>query len=378
MSEIKSEKEFILVVDDVTKNLQVLGNILMEEGYEIALASDGFEALETVESDKPDLILLDIMMPELSGYDVCRKLKANDTTKEIPIVFLTARSETEDIVKGFSLGGSDYITKPFKREELLARIDTHLKLKRSRDIIVHQNEQLKKLNEEKNEFLGIAAHDLKNPLNSIKGLAELLIMDHGDTPKEEVLEYAELIKSSSEYMLQIIIDLLNVNAIEEGKVNFQIDTIDFVELTETLLTKFTKMSSAKEIKLNFSAENSIHYIDADAVRLQQVIENLVSNAIKFSPFNKNIWIKISDLNNGKTKLEVKDEGPGLTEDDLKKLFGKFARLSAQPTNNENSTGLGLSIVKKLVEGMNGAIRCESVYGEGASFILEMNTAQFNH
>ncbi len=366
------EKPFILIVDDVSRNLQVIGNILLEEGFEISLASDGYEALETVRMDKPDLILLDIMMPDINGYEVCTVLKADESTKDIPVIFLTAKTETEDIVQGFQIGGEDYITKPFKKEELLVRINTHLRLKKARDIILQQNEELKKLNDEKNEFLGIATHDLKNPLNSIKGLAELILMEDGETPKDEILEYAGLIKSSSDYMLQIILDLLNVNAIEEGRINYELTYFDIGELVHTLVDKFRMQAEAKQITLHYNSSFPMQFCEADMTRMQQVIENLISNAIKFSQFNKNIWI---DLKKGRTFgtiiVQIKDEGPGLSSEDLTKLFGKFVRLSPRPTNGENSTGLGLSIVKKLVEAMNGEIWCESELGKGATFILEL-------
>jgi len=366
------EKPFILIVDDVSKNLQVIGNILLEEGCEISLASDGKEALETIKSDKPDLILLDIMMPDLSGYDVCKILKSDDNTKDIPVVFLTARTETDDVVKGFQLGGEDYITKPFKKEELLVRINTHLKLKRSKDIILKQNEKLKNLNSEKTEFMGIAAHDLKNPLNAIKGLAELILMDDEEITIKEIREYAGLIKTSSEYMLQIILDLLNVNAIEEGLISFNKTTFPINHLILLILEKFQHQADVKNIKFNYEQNDETFSVFADRTKTQQILENLISNALKFSPFNKNIRLSVFDQSESNLfRIEVQDEGPGLSKEDLSHLFGKFTRLSAKPTNNEHSTGLGLSIVKKLVEGMNGKIWCESELGKGAKFILEL-------
>jgi len=362
----------VLAVDDILQNLQVLGAILMDEGYEVSIAQSGIEALEALEHDTPDLILLDVMMPNMTGFEVCEKIKQNPTLAAIPIIFLTAKSEIEDIVRGFKLGGVDYITKPFNKDELLVRINTHLNLKFARDLIIKQNTRLEQLNLEKNEFLGIAAHDLKNPLTAIKGLSEVLADPNSVLDKDEILDFSKMILHSSEFMFQIIIDLLDINAIEEGKINFNIEEIDAFELLKLVSNKFRMRAEDKRIKLNLIPNNDTLHAFADPGRCQQILDNLVSNAIKFSPFDRNIWIAASKTVDEKyIKIEVKDEGPGISEDDMKKLFGKFTRLSARPTNNENSTGLGLSIVKRLVEEMRGRIYCESKLGEGAKFVLEL-------
>jgi two-component system sensor histidine kinase/response regulator len=358
---------FILVVDDILRNLQVIGNILEEEGYEISVATNGEEALEIVHEETPDLILLDVMMPGMNGFEVCRRLKGMEKVKEIPVIFLTAKTETEDIIKGFEIGGIDYISKPFKKEELLIRIKTHLQLKFSKEIIVNKNIRLEQLNKEKNEFLGIAAHDLKNPLSTIKGYAELMEIDAANMSSDEIIEFAGQIKSMSQYMFQIIIDLLDMNAIEEGKM--KMNPVDFEVVTVVMngLSKFTAPSQKKNINIKFEPESYSLSAFADVGRTQQVLDNLVSNALKFSPFDKNIYVKTYPFDMERICIEVKDEGPGISEEDQKMLFGKFTKLSARPTGNENSTGLGLSIVKKIVENMSGMIWCESTLGEGASF-----------
>lgn len=374
MEPINDKKEnppFILVVDDILKNLQVIGNILEEEGYEISVATGGEEALEMVEIDVPDLILLDVMMPDMNGFEVCRKLKEMQNVKDVPVIFLTAKTETEDIIQGFNLGGVDYITKPFKKEELLVRIKTHLDLKRSKEIIVNKNKRLEQLNKEKNEFLGIAAHDLKNPLSTIKGFAEILEMDDGRMGTEELKEFAGQIKSMSHYMFQIITDLLDMNAIEEGRMKMNPVDFEVVTVVMNALGKFNKPAEKKNIKINFEPEDYSLNAHADVSRTQQVLDNLISNALKFSPFDKNIWVKAYPYDMERICIEVKDEGPGISEEDKKKLFGKFTKLSARPTGDEHSTGLGLSIVKKIIEQMGGNIWCESELGKGAAFKMTL-------
>ena len=163
-------KSLILVVDDISKNLQVVGTLLRKEGYRIVPATSGAQALERVRAETPDLILLDLMMPDMDGLEVCRRLKADPSTLSIPVIFLTASNEMEHLVQGFEVGAVDYVTKPFNPPELLARVRTHLELKHARDTIVRYGQELSLLNEEKNEFMGIAAHDLRSPLGTIQGL----------------------------------------------------------------------------------------------------------------------------------------------------------------------------------------------------------------
>lgn len=362
---------FILIVDDVLKNLQVIGTILESEGYEIAVASNGYEALELIKNDIPDLILLDISMPDMDGYEVCKRLKEDEETKNVPVIFLTARTETADIVQGFQIGGVDYVTKPFKKEELLSRIRTHIELTYSKMKLKQMNDELIMLNNQKNEFLAIAAHDMKNPLSVIKGLADFIIMYKDETSMEEILELAEQIKTSSEFMFKLIVDLLDVNAIEQGHLQVNFDPINTDVVVSQLYKRFEFNAEKKQIALivDNKCAGTVIYTDLD--RVQQVLDNLLSNALKFSPHGLRVWINTYFDDDGSVIFDIKDEGPGISEADSRKLFTKFAKLSARPTGHENSTGLGLSIVKKLVEIMKCDIWCESELKKGTSFKLKV-------
>ncbi len=380
MTEITEKKDdLVLIVDDTKENLQVLGNILRENKYKIVLANNGSEALAIVAKRLPDLILLDIMMPDMDGFEVCSRLKADERTMHIPVIFLTAKTETEDIVRGFKLGGIDYITKPFKHEELLIRVKTHVALKKARDLIVEQNEKLELLNKEKNNFLSIAAHDLKNPITAIKGFSKIIEDENTTLSQEELIDFSKEIRVTAESMFQIVVDLLDINAIEEGKINFSIEPFNIDDFIKSKIDNYKLRAAEKSITINFINNTGNSIVNADSNKVGQVFENLLSNALKFSPFNKNIWIKSEKITLGDGRefieISVKDEGPGLTEDDKSKLFGKFAKLSARPTNEESSTGLGLSIVKRLAEAMGGTIRCESTYGEGAAFIFTVRVKE---
>jgi two-component system, sensor histidine kinase and response regulator len=301
-------------------------------------------------------------------------------------MLLTGFSDIEDAIDAINKGRVyRYIKKPYEEDEMNLIIDGAVKLFQAQeqyrqllatleDKVKERTERLVKLNNEKNEFLGIVAHDLKNPLGSIRMLATIL---HADPLKEEeVKEFSNDILSAAEMMFTLITNLLDVNRIERGfKVNPT--PLDIAGLAYLVVENYQARAGEKKLTIQFQAPEQPMMVLADEVATMQVVDNLVSNAVKYSPngANKNIFVRVAANAAKKTmRLEVQDEGPGLSKDDMEKLFGHFARLSAQPTGGEHSTGLGLSIVKKMVEAMNGDIRCESELGKGATFILELPMA----
>src|SRR5262245_15914842 len=214
----------ILVVDDLTKNLQVVGTMLRAQGYDVMPATSGPHALELVQMDPPDLILLDLMMPEMDGLEVCRRLKADPLTQPIPVIFLTASNEMEHLVKGFEVGAVDYVTKPFNAPELLARVRTHLELKQARDLIFRNGLELRRLNEEKNEIMGIAAHDLRSPLNAVKGYSEMVLEDAA--LGRENAELIQRIHEAATRMAEMVQNLLDANRIERGEMQLHLVPTD--------------------------------------------------------------------------------------------------------------------------------------------------------
>ncbi len=356
-------KSNILIVDDVPKNLQVVGTILRQQGYGVTAAMNGSEALEGLKQKAPDLILLDLMMPEMDGLEVCRRLKADMATAQIPVIFLTASNEMEHLVQGFESGAVDYVTKPFNPPELLARVRTHLELK-------HARERLRELNEEKNEFMGIAAHDLRSPLNAIKGYTEMILEDDEVSPENK--ELVQRIHTGVDRMSEMLKNLLDVNRIERGEINWKPTPTKLTPIVHRVIESLIARAKAKNQTLNFDSQISKHVM-VDAEITEQVMENLISNAIKYSPTGKSIYIRLEEKDDG-IQFEVKDEGPGISEADQKKLFGKFARLSAKPTGGEQAVGLGLSIVKRMMETMKGRVWCESHPNQGATFIAWFSEA----
>jgi len=236
--------------------------------------------------------------------------------------------------------------------------------------LAEKNEKLVQLNQEKNEFLGIAAHDLKNPLSAILGLSDMIVEDVNELPLETISEFAGHISTSAKQMFDLIVNLLDVNQIESGKFKIFWQSVDLFPLVQKILENYRGRATDKQIQLHYQAtQPCIAQLDLNITR--QILDNLISNAVKYSPFNRNIYVRIIETETF-VCCEIQDEGPGLTETDRQKLFGKFARLTAQPTKGEHSTGLGLFIVKKLVTAMNGQVWCESELGKGATFIVKFN------
>lgn len=247
-----------------------------------------------------------------------------------------------------------------------------LNIERQNEQLERRNDQLSHLNEEKNNLIKILAHDLRTPINQVQGLAQMLLMENATLPSDQKEAINKIIDSSVR-LNTMIGKILDVDAIESNRVNLQLEEIDLNALTKRIVSGFDKTASRKEIKLNFSPSLSPVSVKGDMVYMTEIIENLLSNAIKFSQRKKNVLIEVnaSELH---ALLRIRDEGPGLTEDDKQKIFQKFQRLSAQPTEGERSTGLGLSIVKKYTELMNGRIWYETEPGVGTSFNLEFHKA----
>lgn len=362
----------ILVVDDIQQNIAVVGGILNANDFEVMPATSGAQAWERIRTQLPDLILLDFMMPDVNGIEVCRQLKSDPVTKKIPVIFLTASNETEHLMQAFAAGAVDYVTKPFRAEELLARVRTHLELKTAREALWDYSQRLRELNDEKNEFLGIVAHDLRSPLSNIVTSTNMVMAEPGMN-RPQIDEFLGIIQTSAVHMMHLVENLMDVNAIEQGRLKIDITPCEVGELLRGVANNYQTKAKAKKQNLSIVEEGSPLVALADAHSTIQVFDNLVSNAIKYSPSGKRIDVRLM-RRDGVIRCEVQDEGPGLTADDLSKVFGKFARLSAKPTGGESSTGLGLSIVKRMVEAGGGKVWCESEIGRGARFIVEYPAA----
>ena len=380
----ENQKPLVLIVDDVPKNLQVLGSILSKEEVDIAIATNGKQALERVKQRKPDLILLDVMMPELDGFETCKILKSKQETKEIPVIFLTAKAETEDVVKGFTIGAIDYVTKPFNSTELLARVNTHLELKRARDAekklmselenrlfeIAEKNRKLEELDKVKNDFLGMAAHDLRNPISAINMLLSLVLDETSDNLREDQLELLEEIKHSGEFMYKLLNDLLDLTAIESGKLTLELFSQNYVEFLKHIIKLNRVLAQKKNIELDLKVEGEIGEIEFDRNKLTQVVNNFLSNAIKFSHSDTKVTVVVKKEENH-IITKIIDQGQGIPEKELPEIFKEFHKTSVSSTAGEKSTGLGLAITKKIINGHKGSVAVESEVGKGSTFYFTL-------
>lgn len=364
-------KDKILIVDDVITNIKLAGAILKIEGFDIAYTTVSKESIEMIEKNDYDLVLLDIMMPEMDGFEVCEKIKENPKNADLPIIFISAKSEIDSVVKGFSLGAVDYVTKPFNSQELVMRIKTQLKIKKQRDELENQNKRLTELNDIKNRFLGMAAHDLRNPMTTIKGYAEIILMSNISEDTESIESYVRHIMQATDATQHILTDLLDFSAIESGKYSFNFQEYNLIDILKENI-KFNAMISKKK-NISIILENLLDdtvYITTDKPKFDQILNNLISNAVKFSNRDTLITVKCTKLSKNYL-ISVKDQGQGIAEDEIDKLFEPFTKTSTRSTAGEKSTGLGLAIVKKLVEGLDGKIYVQSNLGEGSEFSVSL-------
>ncbi len=282
--------------------------------------------------------------------------------------------------QGLAKGDWKQMESPVQQDELgkltLIFNEMAAQLRLAFNILETKNTALVKLNQEKNEFLGIVAHDLKNPLSAILGFSEEILESFDNLSKEELIEFNKVIQSSSHKMLQLIVNLLDVNAIESGKINITLEEVDLFPITQQLVKEYLERAKNKNIHLHFNPDEEHFVVLADKGSVYQVLDNLISNAIKYSPQGKNVHIRLKHSQNV-VKCEVQDEGLGLSPEDQKKLFLKFSRLTPKPTGDEHSTGLGLFSVKKLMEMMNGKVSCKSELNKGSVFTVEFNEKSLN-
>lgn len=352
----------ILIVDDVEANLQLLGNILQEQNYDLSFALRGQDALAILETDLPHLILLDVMMPEMDGFEVCKEIKANPRTKDIPIIFLTAKTEIDDIIKGFELGAVDYITKPFNSAELLARVNTHIQLKQTQ-------EELKELNIAMSKFFSIITNDIKDNLVGVKGISNFLVQDIEAKDTENIINFAKMLQSDSTKLYTFLENIVEWATIQTEK----IDNIPInCNLKSIIDNGILSFSESLELKGIIARNNLVQNIDLfiDTNILTRIINKILSNAVKYSKSNNEIIISSKEIENGWIEICVQDFGVGMDPQVVNKIFRiDTPYIKTTGTGNEGGTGLGLMICKALVDSIGGEIAIESTKHQGTVVTL---------
>lgn len=389
MNKLKSFKDNgdILIVDDHLENLQILFSMLNDYGYEVRRVINGFQALNVVKSEPPDLILLDILMPEMDGYQLCKTLKANPSTANIPVIFLTALDDELDKLKAFEVGGIDYITKPFHMKEVMARIENQLTIQRQRRAIAEQNEQLKaqnirleqlnaeliklnskleQSNQDLEQFAYIASHDLRSPLQTILGFAQILGQKYQECLDEKGKHYLDRIITGAERMNKLISSLLEYSRIGNKKLDFK--PVDGNKMLAQVLESLQADIESSHAVIQLE---QLPIFVGDEVQLEQLFQNLISNAIKYRhpEVTPQIKITVEPKVNFEYLIGIHDNGIGISSEDFQRIFQVFQRLH----NSEQypGTGIGLAVCKKIIDNHGGRIWVESEANQGTSFYFTL-------
>lgn len=417
----------VLVVEDSQVQAALLTRILQGRGFQTHWAKDGREALGYLDQTMPTLVLSDIEMPNLDGYALCRAIKGNPRTAELPVILLTNLSHPEDIIHGLNAGADSYLTKPVDREHLLSRLDTLIQsgprtgpmqepeleisvgghrhtitsgreqilslllstfedavqqntelIRVNRELaeaqarLTERNARLEQLNMQKNVLLGMAAHDLRNPLSTVLGYSRFLL----SKPEElgqQAQKYVGNIEGSTTFMLALVEDLLDVSALESGQLNLSPETLDLRWQLRSAVELYQPLAQDKHITLRLELPDERVPCQVDAAKLDQVHSNLLSNAIKYSPLNSEVEVSLV-REDGEAVVRVKDTGPGIDPAEQGRLFQPFGRTSARSTGGEKSTGLGLAIARRIVEGHKGRLGVQSEPGQGSTFWFSLPLA----
>ena len=355
----------ILIVDDVVSNVLLLKILLTNEKFQICTASNGRECIEKAKSERPDLILLDVMMPDLNGFDTAVILKGDPETSNIPIIFLTALNTPADLVQGFKVGASDFLTKPFNKEELIVRVMQQISLVAARRIIMAQNEELRHTINNRDKMYSVIAHDLRSPMASIRMVLNLFV--NAVTPEmigQELYDLVDKANKESEETHSLLDNLLKWTKSQTGRLNVVYQDFDINDVVLGVVDIFVIIAETKSIKLNCDLGEEKLKVHADADMLNTVIRNFLSNAIKFS--NENSTIDITVIRSGDfARISVRDHGVGIDEERLANLFSSGK--TTYGTNNEEGSGLGLQLCKDFAVKNGGDVEVESVRGEGSTF-----------
>jgi two-component system sensor histidine kinase/response regulator len=370
----------VLVVDDLESNRNALVRILQKEGLTTDEASDGLETIEKARKGIYDTILLDVMMPRLDGLGALAILKQDNDLADTPVIMLSAFNESKAVLDCISLGADDFLQKPIDRALLRARLSSCLRRKhlqdREREHLMQleaNNQELKRLNQLKSRFLAVAAHDLKNPMSTVLLLVDkLLQMEEGAISLVEQQRVARRIRDSIHRMLGIVQGLMDTAIYEADQFTLRRRVLDVTKLVKFIIEENRAYAASKRIDIQGFLPSGPLLVDADEMRLREALDNLVNNAIKFSPLGQAVEITLCEADS-QARIMVQDHGPGLTDEDKAAVFGPYQRLSAMPTGNEVSIGIGLSIVKQMVELHGGKVWVESERGNGATFGIDLQS-----
>lgn len=360
----------ILIVDDNANNIKVIAVTLRSQNYKLVIATNGKNAIEMVEKTRPDLVLLDIMMPGMDGYETCEIIKSKKENENIPVLFLTALSEKENIVKGFDAGGVDFITKPFNKDELISRVKTHIDLKLTRDELEDTTKHLAELNSLKDKMFSIIGHDLRSPLGSVKMTLEFLAQSATGSCPEEFKSTLDLMVKTTDEVFNLLENLLGWGKSQSGNLSLEPEEINLYDLVNSVYLLNKGNISLKNIRFIQEIEEEAT-VFADLNTLKIVLRNLFSNAIKFTPDKGAVKISSKSVDGNKVQITVQDTGVGIPAENLSKLFDSKKHITTYGTNKESGSGLGLKLCSDFINRNKGEIKVESEEGKGSSFMITL-------
>ena len=353
----------ILIVDDTPANLDILTEMLAQQGYEARPVPSGFLALQSARVQPPDLILLDINMPEMNGYEVCRQLKADENLRDVPVIFISALNETADKVKAFDVGAVDYVAKPFQFEEVKARVQTHLRMYHLQKELSQQYAAIKKLEELKDNLTHMIVHDMASPIQSISMALDLVLNDGLDQNQGSADVLSRALDASTN-LTEMVNSLLDVGRMEAGQMPLRLVGVDLRHLAEQAAEAMQLLAGAKNIRLVVQGPEVPLHADRDLIR--RVFINLIGNAVKFAPQGGQVTISVS-ASDGQTRAEVHDNGCGIPEQYHQRIFEKFIQVDTCRPEHKHSTGLGLAFCRLAVVAHGGNVGVQSRPGEGSTF-----------
>ena len=360
----------LLVVDDVQTNVLLLKALLGKEGYGILVANNGQEALEVIRNENPDLILLDVMMPGMDGFEVAERLKSEEFRCEIPIIFLTALDDTQSIVNGFKLGVGDFISKPFRKEELMVRIKHQLSLVAARRIIEEKNEELRKTIAGRDKMYSVIAHDLRSPMASMKMLLNTIMMSvEKDKIDPDIFDMLEMRNKTSEEVFSLLDNLLKWTKSQLGKLTVIPQKLDISGLADGVVEVMNSVAEVKHIKL-IRTDHESFFVYVDIEMIKSILRNLISNAVKFSNPDSEIKVGIK-AEDGKVIVSVTDSGKGIKKEDQHKLLKDSTHFTTYGTNSEEGSGLGLLLCRDFARKNGGELWFESEENLGSVFSFSL-------
>ena len=360
----------LLVVDDVQTNVLLLKALLGKDGDGILVANNGQEALEVIRNENPDLILLDVMMPGMDGFEVAERLKSEEFRCEIPIIFLTALDDTQSIVNGFKLGVGDFISKPFRKEELMVRIKHQLSLVAARRIIEEKNEELRKTIAGRDKMYSVIAHDLRSPMASMKMLLNTIMMSvEKDKIDPDIFDMLEMSNKTSEEVFSLLDNLLKWTKSQLGKLTVIPQKLDISGLADGVVEVMNSVAEVKHIKL-IRTDHESFFVYVDIEMIKSVLRNLISNAVKFSNPDSEIKVGIK-AEDGKVIVSVTDSGKGIKKEDQHKLLKDSTHFTTYGTNSEEGSGLGLLLCRDFARKNGGELWFESEENLGSVFSFSL-------